>query len=64
MSALNFKNPAWFDEEDINIFREAVYGFYKNEIGATRRKVSKKQNDRPRVLEQGRCDGFAELWDF
>ncbi len=32
MSALNFKNPDWYDEEDINIFREAVYGFYKNEM--------------------------------
>ena len=32
MSALDFKNPDWYDEEDINIFREAVHGFYKNEM--------------------------------
>ena len=32
MSVLNFKNPDWYDEEDINIFREAVYNFYKNEM--------------------------------
>ena len=32
MSALDFKNPDWYDEEDINIFREAVYNFYKNEM--------------------------------
>jgi len=28
MTAIDFKNPDWYDEEDINIFREAVYGFY------------------------------------
>ncbi len=32
MSVLDFKNPDWYDEEDINIFREAVYGFYKTEM--------------------------------
>ncbi|WP_017932708.1 acyl-CoA dehydrogenase family protein [Robiginitomaculum antarcticum] len=32
MGALNFKNPDWYDEEDINIFREAVYGFYDREM--------------------------------
>ena len=32
MSALDFKNPDWYDEEDINIFREAVYGFYDREM--------------------------------
>lgn len=33
MSALpTWKNPDWYDEEDINIFREAVYSFYKNEM--------------------------------
>ena len=32
MNALDFKNPDWYDEEDINIFREAVYNFYKNEM--------------------------------
>jgi acyl-CoA dehydrogenase len=32
MSALDFKNPDWYDEEDINIFRSAVYDFYKNEM--------------------------------
>jgi len=32
MSALNFPNPDWYDEEDINIFREAVFGFYEREM--------------------------------
>lgn len=31
-NVLDFKNPDWFDNEDMNIFREAVYGFYKNEM--------------------------------
>jgi len=30
--AIDFKNPDWYDEEDINIFREAVYGFYEREM--------------------------------
>ncbi|MGB0907291.1 MAG: acyl-CoA dehydrogenase family protein [Maricaulaceae bacterium] len=32
MAALDFKNPDWYDEEDINIFREAVNGFYAREM--------------------------------
>ncbi|NNC37144.1 MAG: acyl-CoA dehydrogenase [Acidimicrobiales bacterium] len=32
MSAIKFKNPDWYDEEDINIFREAVFGFYDREM--------------------------------
>ena len=32
MSALGFKNPDWYEEEDINIFREAVHGFYAREM--------------------------------
>lgn len=32
MTAIDFKNPDWYDEEDINIFREAVYGFYDREM--------------------------------
>lgn len=32
MDALNFKNPDWYAEEDINIFREAVFGFYDREM--------------------------------
>lgn len=33
MSAvLDFKNPDWYEEEDINMFRDAVYRFYKNEM--------------------------------
>ena len=27
MAAIDFKTPDWYDEEDINIFREAVFGF-------------------------------------
>lgn len=30
--ALDFKNPDWYDEEDINMFRDAVYKFYANEM--------------------------------
>lgn len=30
--ALDFKNPDWFEEEDINMFRDAVYKFYANEM--------------------------------
>jgi len=43
MSALNFKNPDWYDEEDINIFREAVYGFYKNEMAPHGEKFRKNK---------------------
>jgi len=32
MPALDFKNPNWYNEEDINIFREAVHGFYAREM--------------------------------
>jgi len=32
MPAIDFKNPDWYAEEDINIFREAVYGFYAREM--------------------------------
>lgn len=32
MSVLDFKNPDWYNEEDINIFRDAAYGFFKNEM--------------------------------
>jgi len=32
MPAIDFKNPDWYAEEDINIFREAVYGFYEREM--------------------------------
>jgi len=32
MAAIDFKNPDWYDEEDINIFREAVFGFYEREM--------------------------------
>jgi acyl-CoA dehydrogenase len=31
-NVLDFKNPDWYDEEDINIFREAVHGFYAREM--------------------------------
>jgi len=31
-AAIDFKNPDWYAEEDINIFREAVYGFYDREM--------------------------------
>ena len=33
MSAvLDFKNPDWYDTEDLNIFRDAVHNFYKSEM--------------------------------
>ena len=32
MAVIDFKNPDWYDEEDINIFREAVFGFYDREM--------------------------------
>jgi len=32
MPAIDFKNPDWYAEEDINIFREAVHGFYAREM--------------------------------
>ena len=32
MAVIDFKNPEWYDEEDINIFREAVFGFYDREM--------------------------------
>lgn len=30
--ALDLKNPDWYDEEDINMFRDAVHKFYANEM--------------------------------
>lgn len=30
--ALDFKNPDWYEEEDVNMFRDAVYKFYANEM--------------------------------
>ena len=41
MSVLDFKNPSWYDEEDINIFREAVYGFYAREMAPHSEKFRK-----------------------
>ena len=41
MSVLDYKNPSWFDEEDINIFREAVYGFYSTEMAPHSEKFRK-----------------------
>ena len=32
MAVIDFKNPDWYEEEDINIFREAVHGFYAREM--------------------------------
>lgn len=29
---LDFKLPKWYEEEDINMFRDATYRFYKNEM--------------------------------
>lgn len=43
MSALNFKNPDWYTEEDINIFREAVYGFYDREMAPHSEKFRKNK---------------------
>ena len=43
MSVLNFKNPDWYDEEDINIFRDAAYGFYKNEMAPHSEKFRKNK---------------------
>jgi len=43
MSVLDFKNPDWYDEEDINIFRDAAYGFYKNEMAPHSEKFRKNK---------------------
>jgi acyl-CoA dehydrogenase len=32
MSAIDFKNPDWYDDEEINIFRDAAKGFYTREM--------------------------------
>ena len=32
MSVLDFKNPDWYAEEDINMFRDAVHKFYAKEM--------------------------------
>ncbi len=54
MSALNFKNPDWYDEEDINIFREAVHGFYAREMAPHSEKFRKnKKVDRKFWNEAG-----------
>ncbi len=42
-NGLSFKNPDWYDQEDINIFREAVYGFYKNEMAPHSEKFRKNK---------------------
>jgi len=33
MSVLDYKNPDCYDEEDVNIFRDAAHNVYKNEMG-------------------------------
>ena len=43
MSVLDYKNPDWFAEEDINIFREAVYGFYEREMAPHSEKFRKNK---------------------
>ena len=43
MTAIDFKNPDWYDEEDINIFREAVYGFYDREMAPHSEKFRKNK---------------------
>ena len=43
MSVLDFKNPDWYDEEDINIFRDSVYGFYKTEMAPHSEKFRKNK---------------------
>ena len=32
MPVLDFKNPDWYAEEDINMFRDAVHKFYAKEM--------------------------------
>ena len=43
MTAIDFKNPDWYAEEDINIFREAVYGFYDREMAPHSEKFRKNK---------------------
>ena len=42
-AAIDFKNPDWYAEEDINIFREAVYGFYEREMAPHSEKFRKNK---------------------
>ena len=42
-AAIDFKNPDWYAEEDINIFREAVYGFYDREMAPHSEKFRKNK---------------------
>jgi acyl-CoA dehydrogenase len=44
MGALNFKNPDWYNEEDINIFREAVFGFYDREMAPHSERFRKQKH--------------------
>ena len=40
---LDFKRPDWYDEEDINIFRDATYNFYKTELAPHSEKYRKNK---------------------
>ena len=42
-NVLNFKNPEWYEEEDINMFRDAVHKFYSNEMAPHSEKFRKNK---------------------
>ena len=42
-NVLNFKNPEWYEEEDINMYRDAVHKFYSNEMAPHSEKFRKNK---------------------
>jgi acyl-CoA dehydrogenase len=41
---LEFKNPDWYQEEDINMFRDAVFKFYSNEMAPHSERFRKQKH--------------------
>lgn len=41
---LDFKNPDWYQEEDINMFRDAVFKFYSNEMAPHSERFRKQKH--------------------
>jgi len=46
---LDFKLPDWYEEEDINMFHDATYSFYKNERAPHSDSIRKNKMDDRRI---------------
>jgi acyl-CoA dehydrogenase len=58
MAAIDFKNPDWDDEEDINIFRDAVFGFYDREMAPHSESFRKNKKVDPKYWKMAGARGL------